>query len=119
MYYVLGGHLFLLGTKEAGPWSFSANLGYIRNETDEDSDERNIWHTSVAAIYTIDDRWKVAADLVAERNTAKDDDNNPVEALAGVIYSLTKDIDLDLGIKRGITSSATDWSLLTGATFRF
>ena len=114
-----GYHVYLIGTKETGPWSFSANLGYIRNETNADTDERNIWHVSVATFYTLKDRWKIAADLVAERNTGKDADNDPVYALGGVIFSLTKDIDLDLGVKAGLTSSATDWSLLTGATFRF
>jgi hypothetical protein len=115
----LGYHIYFIGTKETGPWSFSANLGYIRNETNVDTDERDIWHASVSTIYTINDRWKIAADLVAERNTSKDNDNDPVYALGGVIFSLTKDIDLDLGLKAGLTSSATDWSLLAGATFRF
>ena len=117
----LGGHLYLIGTKEAGPWSFSANLGYIRNETDSDADsvEKNIWHMSASATYALNDQWKLVADIVAERNADRDADNDPVEAIAGVIFSPTKDIDLDLGIKRGITSSANDWSLMAGTTFRF
>jgi len=115
----LGYHLYLLGTKEAGPWTFIADLGYVRNETDSDTEEKNLWQASVATIYAIDDHWQIAADLVAERNTDKDADNDPVSALVGVIYSLTKDIDVDLGAKAGLTSSATDWSLITGATFRF
>jgi hypothetical protein len=115
----VGYHLYLIGTKETGPWTFIANLGYIRNETDADIDEKNIWHASVAGIYTLNEQWKIAADLVAERNTDKDGDNDPISAVAGVIYSPTKNIDLDLGVKRGITSSATDWSLLAGATFKF
>jgi hypothetical protein len=36
-----------------------------------------------------------------------------------MIYSPTKNIDLDLGVKAGLTDSATDWSLLVGTTFRF
>lgn len=115
----VGYHLYLIGMKETGPWTFITNLGYIRNETNADTDEKNIWHASVAGIFTLNEHWKMAADIVAERNTDKDGDNDPVSAVAGVIYSPTKNMDLDLGVKRGITSSATDWSLLAGATFRF
>lgn len=115
----MGYHLYLIGMKESGPWSFLANLGYIRNETDSESSEKNIWHASVAAIYTLNDQWKVAADLVAERNSDKDNKNDPVSSILGVIYSPTKDIDLDCGVKTGLTSSETDWSLLAGVTFRF
>lgn len=115
----LGYHLYLLGTKETGPWTFIANLGYMRNETDSASEEKNLWQASIASIYVIDNHWKVAADLIAEKNTDKVADNDPVSALGGIIYTLTKDIDLDLGAKAGLTSSATDWSLLAGATIRF
>jgi hypothetical protein len=115
----VGGHLYLIGMKEAGPMTFIANAGYIRNETDANTVEKNIWHVSVAGVYSLNEHWKIAADIVAERNTGKDADNDPVSAVAGVIYSPTKNIDLDLGIKRGITSSATDWSLMAGTTFRF
>ena len=115
----VGGHLYLIGTKEMGPWTFLANLGYIRNETDSDSDEKNIWHVSAAVTYAVNDQWKIVADLVADRNADKDADNDPVGTIIGLIYSPTKDIDLDIGVKAGLSSSDTDWSLLAGTTFRF
>jgi hypothetical protein len=115
----LGYHVYMIGTMEAGSWTFLANLGYIRNETDSNVAEKDIWHVSAAAIYAINDQWKIVGDLVAERNTDKDDSSNPVSAITGVIYSPTKNIDLDLGVKAGLTSSATDWAILAGTTFRF
>lgn len=115
----VGYHLYLIGTKEAGPWTFMANLGYIRNETDADAVEKNIWHVSAAAAYALNERWKIVTNLGAERNSDTDGNNDPVYALAGVIYSPTEDIDLDLGMKTGLTSSETDWSLMAGTTFRF
>ncbi|MDR3631898.1 MAG: transporter [Desulfocapsaceae bacterium] len=114
-----GYHVYMIGTVETGPWTFLANLGYIRNDSDADTDENNIWHVSAAALYSLNNQWKIVGDLVAERNTDKDSDVNPVSAIAGVIYSPTKDIDLDLGIKAGLTSTATDWAFLAGTTFRF
>jgi hypothetical protein len=115
----LGYHIFLIGTKESGPWTFLANVGYIRNDTDSDFDEKNIWHISAAALYALDDQWKIAADLVTERSSDKDAENDPVSTILGLIYSPIRDIDLDLGIKAGLTSSETDWSLMAGTTFRF
>jgi hypothetical protein len=115
----LGYHVYMIGTLEAGSWTFLTNLGYIRNETDADDAEKDIWHVSAAAIYSINEQWKIAGDLVAERNTDKDDGTNPVSAIAGLIYSPTKDIDLDVGVKAGLTSAAPDWAILAGTTFRF
>jgi Putative MetA-pathway of phenol degradation len=46
----LGYHLFLIGMKTCGLWTFLGNLGYIRNDTDSDFDEKNIWHVSAAVI---------------------------------------------------------------------
>ncbi|MDA8423645.1 MAG: transporter, partial [Nitrospiraceae bacterium] len=36
-----GYHMFLIGSKEAAPWAFHANLGYIRNENKAE-EEKNI-----------------------------------------------------------------------------
>jgi hypothetical protein len=114
-----GYHIYLVGTQEVGNWTFLANLGYIRNNSESDDDEANIWHVSAAALYSLNDEWKIVGDLVAERNTEKSDNNNPVYAIAGLIYSPTKSIDLDLGIKAGLTASATNWALMGGTTFHF
>ena len=115
----IGYHFYMIGMKEAGAWTFLANLGYIRNETDLINCEKDIWHVSFATMYAVDEHWKIVADVIADRNSEKDGDNDPVSGIIGVIYSPTKNIDLDLGVKAGLTDSATDWSLLAGTTFRF
>jgi hypothetical protein len=114
----IGYHLFVIGAKEVGPWTFLTNIGYIRNETDSD-EEKNIWHMSVAATFAVDKHWKIVGDAGVQRNTDKDGGDDPIYALAGVIYSPAENIDLDLGIKTGVTSSETDLSLMAGTTFRF
>jgi hypothetical protein len=114
----LGGHLYLVGTLAVEPWTFLANVGYMRNETDADDEEKNLWHLSTAALYSLNDQWKLAANLVAERNTDTESNVNPVSAIAGVIFSPTEDIDLDFGVQTGLTSSATDFSILAGVTIR-
>ena len=115
----IGYHFYMIGMKEVGAWTFLANLGYIRNETDLTNCEKDIWHVSLATMYAVDEHWKIVANAMADRNSDKDSDNHPVSGIIGVIYSPTKNIDLDLGVKAGLTDSATDWSLLAGTTFRF
>lgn len=115
----IGYHFYMIGMKEAGAWTFLANLGYIRNETDLINCEKDIWHVSFATMYAVDEHWKIVANAIADRNADQDVNDNPVSGLIGVIYSPTKNIDLDLGVKAGLTDAATDWTLLAGTTIRF
>jgi hypothetical protein len=115
----VGYHVSMIGTKEIDAWTFLGNVGYIRNETDSSDTEKNIWHVSFATIYSINEQWKVAADVVAERNSEKDNNTAPVSGIIGLIFSPTKNIDLDLGLKAGLNDEETDWALMAGTTFRF
>lgn len=114
-----GYHIYLIGTKDVAPWSFSANLGYMRNVTKFDVEEENLWHASLAATYELIKGFKIVGDIGQEKNCDKSVNNDPAYALAGLIYSPNENIDLDIGVKYGLTSSETDWSLLAGTTFRF
>jgi hypothetical protein len=115
-----GYHIYLIGSKEAAPWAFHANLGYSRNENSEVVDElKDIWHASLAVTYEVIKNLKVAGDLGIERSPNKASDNDPAFMIGGIIYSVNKDLDLDAGVKYGLTSSETDFSLMAGTTIRF
>ncbi|HTG00077.1 MAG TPA: transporter [Nitrospirota bacterium] len=113
-----GYHLFLIGSLETAPWAFHANLGYIRNESKFDEEE-NLWHVSLAATYEIVKDLKFVGNIGAERSREKTSDNDPAFALAGVIYSVNENFDLDFGLKGALTRSETDYAVLAGTTFRF
>ncbi len=113
-----GYHVFLIGSKEAAPWSFHANLGYIRDENTA-NENVDIWHSSLAATYEVIKNLKIVGDVGMEKNRDKAADNDPAFVLAGVIYSLSEKFDIDLGVKTGLTSSETDLSVMAGTTFRF
>ncbi|MBM4334038.1 MAG: transporter [Deltaproteobacteria bacterium] len=113
-----GYHVFLIASKEAAAWAFHANLGYIRNENKVD-EEKNIWHASLATTYEVVKDLKVVGNLGIERNPDKTSDNDPAFLIGGFIYSVSKNFDLDLGVKYGLTSSETDLSVLAGIAFRF
>jgi len=113
-----GYHMFLIGSKEAAPWVFHANLGYIRNENKAD-EEKNLWHASLATTYEVVKDLKLVGNIGMERNADKAADNDPVFLIAGAIYSVAENIDVDFGVKYGLSSSETDMSFMAGAAFRF
>lgn len=113
-----GYRVFLIGSKEAAPWAFHANLGYIRNENKAD-EEKNLWHACLATTYEVIKDLKIVGNVGIERNEEKTADNDPAFLIGGVIYSVAENIDLDAGVKYGLTSSETDLSVLAGAAFRF
>lgn len=113
-----GGHLFLIGSRDAAPWAFHANLGYIRNESKAD-EEKNLWHASFAATYEAVKNLKAVANLGVEKNADQAADNDPAHLVVGVIYSIAENFDIDAGVKFGLTSSETDLSVMAGAAFRF
>jgi hypothetical protein len=113
-----GYHLFLIGSKEAAPWAFHANLGYIRNENKAD-EEKNLWHASLATTYEVIKDLKLVVNIGSERNPDKAADNDPAFLIVGGIYSLTENFDIDAGVKYGLASSETDLSLMAGMAYRF
>jgi hypothetical protein len=113
-----GYHVFLIGSKEIASWAFHANLGYIGNENKAD-EEKNIWHASLATTYEVVKNLKLVGNVGVEKNPDKAADNDPAFLIAGAIYSATENFDIDAGVKYGLTSSETDWSVMAGMAFRF
>ena len=114
----VGYHAVLIGTKEAEPWEFHANVGYIRNENKVD-EEKDIWHLSLAAEYTVFKNLELVGNIGMERNRDKTASGNPAFILGGIVYEVSENFSLDCGVKYGLTSAETDWSLLAGMAFRF
>ncbi|MBI4634635.1 MAG: transporter [Deltaproteobacteria bacterium] len=112
-----GYHVFLIGTKEAAPWAFHANLDYIRNESKFD-ENKNLWHASLATTCEIVKNLKLVGNVGIERNPDKAADRDPAFLIAGIIYSFSENLDVDFGVKAGITRAETDYSILAGLTYR-
>ncbi len=114
----VGGQIFLIATEEIGSWAFHGNLGYIRNENDAD-EIKDIWHVSLAAQYEVIKDLNLVANIGMERNPDDEADDDPAFIIGGVIYSINDNLDVDLGVKCGLTDTETDISALTGVAFRF
>ena len=113
-----GYHVFLIGSKEAAPWAFHVNAGYIGNENKAD-EEKNLWQASLAATYEAIKGLKVVGNIGIERNRDKTADKDPAFFLGGIIYSISDSFDIDFGVKYGLTAPETDWSVMVGTAFRF
>ncbi len=115
--------MFFITTKELQPWAFHLNLGYIHNEyrlqKDEDVNRKNIWHASLASELKVVKDLKAVANIGTERNSDKTSNTNPAFLLGGLIYSIDESVDVDFGIKGGLTKPETDISYLAGITWRF
>lgn len=113
-----GYHIFIIGSQEVAPWAFHVNLGYIGNENKVD-EEKNIWHASLATTCEVSKGLKLLGNVGIERNPDKAADNDPAFLIGGIVYSLAENFDIDGGVKYGLNSAETDWSLLAGMAFRF
>lgn len=110
--------LFSIISKEMNPWAFHLNLGYIRNENTL-NEEKDIWHASIASTFAVTDNLKAVANLSVESNRDEFVNTDPAFVLAGLIYTLSERLDLDCGIKYGLNSDETDYSVLAGVTWKF
>jgi hypothetical protein len=115
-------HAFFIATKELQSSAFHLNLGYIRNEfklrADEDANRKDIWHISFATQVEVVKNLKAVANIGMERNPDKTSETHPAFILGGLIYSVTENLDVDAGIKFGLTKPETEISYLAGITWR-
>ncbi len=99
------------------------NLAYARNafalEADRESNRRGIWSASIAAGAEVVKRLTMVANVGAETNGDKGSDTWPAFLLGGFICSVTENLDVDLGLKKGLNRPETDLAVLAGVAWRF
>lgn len=100
------------------PLAVHLNIGYTRNENRID-ERKDIFRASLAGEWELSERIKLVADTGIETCRDAVHREDPAFVLLGIIYSVTKKIDLDLGVKQGFTGTETRFTLSGAATFRF
>lgn len=108
-------------TQEVKPFTLHANLGYTRNEfSDNDGTARkNILSASLAAAAEVANGLQVVTNIGAESNAEAGNGMWPIFGLAGIIYGITDNIDVDCGIKAGLNKAEPDVTVLAGLAIRF
>lgn len=114
----VGYSLFFITTKEIEPWAFHLNLGYIRNENKVD-ERKDLWHASLAGEFEVVKDLKVVGNIGVERNPDKGSNTHPAFILGGLIYSISEDLDIEIGVKGGLNKPETDLTILAGIASRF
>ena len=119
--------LGFIAAYEAGPWTFLGNVAYTRLrfklEPDAAATREDLWRVSGGASYSVAESVKLVGELGVRTNEAKNDPFQPGRygqfAMLGAIYSPAKNIDLDVGLRKGLNRAETDTVFLLGATFRW
>ena len=110
--------LFFITSKAMDPWAVHFNLGYIVNENTVE-EKKDLWHASLASTVALTEQLTAVADLGIASNPDPSAGTDPAFLLTGIIYTLSEGLSLDCGIKYGLNSSETDYTVLAGITWAF
>lgn len=99
-------------------WTFLANAGYTWNNNGA-GNRQSLWNASTAVLFSATDTVRLVADIGLATNSDATTRTKPAYALVGAIYSPTKDLDLDVGYKRGLNPASLSHSVQAGATIRW
>jgi len=115
--------LTLIGAQAIGRWQVYANLGMSANRYHAPAaiaaNRSVLWHASLATAYAASRRLALVADIGAARNPDASSRIDPAYALLGVIYSPRPDLDLDVGVRAGLTRADVGRQAGVGITWRF
>lgn len=119
----VSGNVTLVATHTAELGALHLNVGYTRNsyrlEVDRLASRKHLWHASLAGELNVTERLRTVADIGVETCSDRESDTHPAYLLGGLIYGVSDNLDLDLGIRGGLNDTETDTTLLAGVTMRF
>jgi hypothetical protein len=107
----------LIGQYEGERWIFLAHAGYRRNLNNA-GERDSIGELSAAVLYKASAQLKLLVDGNRTTNPDRASDQALRYAVVGAIYSPSKDLDLDLGVRWG-NEPAIDRALMAGVTLRW
>ena len=107
----------LVGQYEASRWIFLAHLAYRRN-LNSTGGRDSLAEISGAVLYIASANLKLVLDANRTTNADPASDQALAQAVLGVIYSPTEDLDLDLGLRWG-NDAAIDRAFMAGVTLRW
>lgn len=110
--------MIFIATKEMEPFVFNLNAGYKRNENSTD-ERKDIWGADLAGEMQVLKPLRLVANVGIATNTDRESSTAPAFFLGGLIYSVTDNIDIDLGYKRGLNHAEADNTYIGGLTIKF
>lgn len=112
------GSLLILSYEPEGAFAFHAHVGYRRNRNALGQRE-SLGQLSGAVLFKPVENLKLLLDLSRDTNPDAASRTAIRQAVVGAIWSPSKNVDLDLGIRRGNGAAPADRALLAGVTLRW
>lgn len=94
------------------------HVGAVRNRNTRGEREA-LWHLSAAAAWAATQKLRLILDLSRDTNPDPRLSQSIREGLLGFTYALSRDVDLGLGAKKGLSDAADDRALRFGVKFRW
>ena len=113
----------LLATRVTGPVSLHLNAAFAHDgfarAGDRQGRRADHWHASAAMVGEVAPGLQLVANVGGATSTDRADPRPPAFALGGLIYAVNQSLDLDCGVKVGLTSPEPDLVLLAGLAARY
>lgn len=113
----------LIASRTAGRLALHANVAWAHAgfalAADRAANRADVFHASVAATAQVLSRLALAANVGVETNPDRASHTALGFAVAGAIWSVTDSLDLDVGVKAGLSDPEIDVAALGGVAFRF
>ncbi|MDD2806296.1 MAG: transporter [Elusimicrobiales bacterium] len=109
--------LYGLAGREAGPWRFCLNGGYMLNRNSL-GERENLLKGSASASRAVFSGLRASAALFALTSKDKNSRSHPLAAVLGLTWTPRPVLDLDAGARLGLNRGAEDFGLLAGLTLR-
>lgn len=115
--------LTLIASKDLGRVGLHANAGYEHDDYARSADRKasraHRFYVSAAATARIAPPLQLVADVGTESNPDRASSTWPAYGLGGLVFTAREDLDLDVGVKVGLSAPETDLAGLIGLTWRF
>ena len=108
----------LIFDQKSGGLDFNGHLGARRNSNTV-GERPKLYEISAATLYQAAEKTKLILEMSMSRQPDPALRANPATALLGIIYSPTKSLDLDTGLRRALNHAAADHGFGAGLTIRW
>lgn len=111
--------LFAVSSRTIGNVSVHGHLGYTWVGRDKDENLRNIYLYGLAVDFGVSEALHVVGEIDGNRHPERTGYEAPRVALLGITYKFSEKLTGDIGVRKGLTETAPDWSTTTGVSITF
>jgi hypothetical protein len=119
----VNGWVMLIATSSGRLGCLHGNLGYIRagygSSEIRSVSRSNLLHASLAAELNAANSLRAVANIGIDTNQDKTSSTDPVFLIGGLIYGITENFEIDLGLKCGLNDALPGHEFLWGLTAKF